>query len=170
MSPFKKKKLDFLTEPPRLLFQQDYYSIAWGLKHQGYYISSEGIKYSYNNPIKWNFYEKLRIDGTKEMSWGHDKISFIEKGKLLKNLVECEMKYTDNKIETDSIFSVIDELIKSDLIETRFGGCDMGLQSTSLLIYDDLNNNYKRILLECQGDFFLELNSEKKSFIYEKFK
>ena len=104
------------------------------------------------------------------MSWGQDKISFIEKGKLLNNLAECEMKYRDNKIGTDSIFSLIEELIKSNLIETGPGGCDMGLQSKSILIFDDFNNNYKRILLECQGDFFLELNSEKKSLIYEIFK
>jgi hypothetical protein len=51
-----------------------------------------------------------------------------------------------------------------------FGGCDMGLQSTSLLVFDNLNNTYKRILLGCQGDFLLELKTDKKKIIYDLIK
>jgi hypothetical protein len=50
------------------------------------------------------------------------------------------------------------------------GGSDMGLHSTSILVFDNLNNTYKRILLGCQGDFFLELNSDKKKIVYDLIK
>ena len=111
---FKIEKTDLLSETSLFLFQQDYYSIAWGLKHQGYYINSEGIKYSYNNLAKWNFYEKINKDGKNERSWGNDKISFIDKNNLLKNLNSCDISFTKYKIESDKILSVIDELTNSD--------------------------------------------------------
>jgi hypothetical protein len=167
---FKKAKPVLPLEAPRFLFQQDFYSIAWELKHQGYYINPEGIKYSYDNPANWNFYEKPNNDGKYERSWGIEKISFIEKNNLLKNLNSCDIRFTKNKIESDRILSLIDELTYSDLIEANMRGCDMGLHSSSLLVFDDLNNKYKRILLDCQGDRFLELNSDKKAMIYELFK
>jgi hypothetical protein len=159
-----------IAEPSQILIQQDYYSIAWGLKHNGYYISSEGIKYSYDKPKQWNFYERLNHNGPKERSWGNDKISFIERNKLLKNLGVCKISYTKSKFDQDKLFYIIDELTNSELIETMVGGCDMGLHSTSLLVFDNLNNTYKRILLGCQGDFFLELKTDKKKIIYDLIK
>ncbi len=157
-------------EPSQILIQQDYYSIAWGLKHNGYYINSEGIKYSYDNPPKWNFYERINNNGQKERSWGNDKISFIKKNKLLRNLEFCKISYSNSKFNQDKLFNIIDELTNSELIETMVGGCDMGLHSTSLLVFDSLNNTYRRILLDCQGDFFLELNTAKKTIIYDLIK
>ena len=158
------------AEPSQILIQQDYYSIAWGLKHNGYYMNSEGIKYSYDKPQKWNFYERLNSNGQKERSWGNDKISFIERNKLLMNLEFCEKSYSKSKFDQDNLLNLIDELINSELIETMVGGCDMGLHSTSLLVFDSLNNTYRRILLGCQGDFFLELNTDKRMIIYDLIK
>lgn len=158
------------TEPSHILIQQDYYSIAWGLKHNGCYINSEGIKYSYDKPKKWNFYQKLNSNGQKERSWGSDKISFIERDKLLMNLEFCKKSYLKNKFDENKLLNIVDELTNSELIETMVGGCDMGLHSTSLLVFDSLNNNYRRILLGCQGDFFLELSTDKKNIIYDLIK
>ncbi len=165
-----KCRSDLIVEPPHIIFQVDYYSIARGLKHSGYYITSEGIKYSYDKPSKWNFCEKLNQDVKKERSWSSDKLSFIEKNKLLQNLGSCEISSTPFIIEHENIISIIDELTNSELIEVGGGGCDMGLHSRSLLVFDNLNNNYKRILLGCQGDLDLELNSDKKRIIYDMFK
>lgn len=158
------------AEPSQILIQKDYYSIAWGLKHNGCYINSEGIKYSYDNPQKWNFYERINNNGQKERSWGNDKISFIEKNKLLKNLEFCNISYSISKFDQDKLFNIIDELTNSELNETMVGDCDMGLHSISLLVFDSLNNTYRRILLGCQGDFFLELNTDKKMIIYNLIK
>ena len=159
-----------IAEPSQILIQQDYYSIAWGLKHNGYYMNSEGIKYSYDKPQKWNFYERLNSNGQKERSWGNDKISFIERNKLLMNLDFCEKSYSKSKFDQDNLLNLIAELTNSELIETMVGGCDMGLHSTSLLVFDSLNNTYRRILLGCQGDFFLELNTDKRMIIYDLIK
>ena len=159
-----------IDEPSQVIIQKDYYSIAWGTKHHGYFISSKGIKYSYNEPKQWNFFERLNHNGQKERSWGNDKISFIERNKLMKNLESCEKSYTESKFDEDKIFSLIDEFTNSELIETVVGGSDMGLHSTSILVFDNLNNTYKRILLGCQGDFFLELNSDKKKIVYDLIK
>jgi hypothetical protein len=86
------------------------------------------------------------------------------------NLEFCEKSYSKSKFDQDNLLNLIDELTNSELIETMGGGCDMGLHSTSLLVFDSLNNNYKRILLGCQGDFFLELNTDKRMIIYDLIK
>ena len=165
-----KRSLGPIAEPPHYIFQEDYYSIARGLKHSGCYITSEGIKYAYDNPSRWNFYEILNQEGRKERSTGYDKLSFIERNKLLHNLGSCEISFTSSKIEQERIISIIDELTNSELIVAGGGGCDMGLHSRSLLVFDNFKNNYKRILLGCQGDSDLELNSDKKRIIYDIFK
>ncbi len=165
----KNVEIDWVADVPRILFQEDYYSIAWGLKHEGYYIDLEGKKYSYKQPLNWNFYEIQNKDGKMERSWGIEKIAFIEKNKLLENLSFCEINCTEKKIEAHEIDSLIEELIQADLVDTGFGGCDMGLHSTALFILDNINNTYKRILLSCQGDKFAMLNSPKAALIQQLF-
>jgi hypothetical protein len=165
----KNVEIDWGSDLPRFLFQEDYYSIAWGRNHGGYYIDLEGKKYSYKQPLNWNFYETQKKDGKMERSWGIEKIAFIEKNLLLENLSFCEISFTEQKIEAHEIDSLIDELIQADLVDTGFGGCDMGLQSKALLVFDNINNTYKRILLSCEGDKFAILNSPKTTLILQLF-
>lgn len=164
-----KDKLASRVEPPLILLQQEYYSLAWGLRHYGYYIASDGFKYSYNNPVKWNYYIKINKDLSEEKCLGNEKISFMEKKNLIQNLNFCEKTDTHKKIVTDQIMHLVDDLLNADLLKTMPGGNDMGLHSTALLVFDKSNNTYKRILLGCQGDFFLELNSNKNDLIFDFF-
>jgi hypothetical protein len=153
------------------IYQSEYYSLAWGKKHRGFYVLPNGDKYVYNNPKSFNFY---KIEGGNEFdtAWGDETNLTIAPELLFENLEKCTKKQgwlSFFRSKTLLKQQVLNELLKSNV--TSYGQilCDAGILSNSLLIYDDELQLYKRILLTARGDRKALNQSKYKSDVVWKY-
>ena len=130
----------FSIENTPYLYQSEFYSLAWGRKHYGFYIDPVGITYKYKMPENWNFIK-------------HD---IIEAEQLFQNIelsvVQLQFtKFLRRKIVIPD--AIIKDLMGSTIEDHGMVRNDAGDFSNSLLVYDSTIQKYRRILLNCDGDY-----------------
>lgn len=132
------------------LLTYEYYNISRGLKHDGFYIDPAGNILHYLMPKKWNFNTSSCNNNLTDFKY-HEIDGEISPEALFQNL--------QNLIKKNSIFNIINfdlaEILQDILgagYENTGGGCDMGIHSYSILIYDSTCDKYKNIILKTNGD------------------
>jgi hypothetical protein len=132
------------------LLTYEYFNLSRGLKRDGFYIDPSGNTLSYMMPKNWNFYKSSHNNNSNDFR-GHEIDGQISPQELFQNL--------QNLIKKDSIFNIINfdlAEIKRDILKAGYentaGGCDMGIHSFSILIYDSTCDQYRRIILKTTGD------------------
>ena len=139
-----------------VLLNYDFFSLAGG-GHYGYFLDARGNAYFYHNPRKWNYF-KSEEKNSETVFWGHEKDGTISREKLIQNLNGTENRLYDLPL-FDFRWEEMSEYIISSEYEIFNGGCDMGIQSHSLLIFDKESDLFKRIILSTKGDVSMKSNS-----------
>ena len=140
----------YSTQNLPFLLHYEYFNLAWGKIHEGYFIDSLGNILSYNMPTKWNFYTSLEKFSSKDFR-GNEIDGQISPKHLFENLNSLKKKSSDCNFININIDEIVQNLTKSDY-EYSYAGCDMGIRSYSILIFDNNCGQYKRIILKTIGD------------------
>ncbi|MEE1945061.1 hypothetical protein VRU48_08080 [Pedobacter sp. KR3-3] len=141
----------FTIENLPFIFQSEYYSLAWGKRHYGFYIAPDGRKYRYDMPEEWNFYSCPN----EKMVWGYETDGIISPESLFQNLrssTEVLRLFPMMRRKAPITQTIIDDLFAS---QVKYGDrymCDAGIRSNALLVYEQETGLYKRILLRASGD------------------
>jgi|GEM_PF-6878102 len=152
----------FRIEDLPFLYQSEFYSIAWGMKHYGFFIDPKGRKYNYriSNDYryavtdKWNWFKAV---GTVDHSGNivYEREATITPNNLFENLLNSvEYKpWFGYKKKTNIITEeMITDLLQSPIEDHGDIACDAGSFTNSLYVYDAEMDIYKRVLLSMDGD------------------
>lgn len=148
-----KEKIDpfnYSTKNLPFLLNYEYFNIAWGDEHEGYFIDTLGNILNYTLPAKWNFYISSEKP-TQNIFWGNEIDGQISPKHLFENLNSLKKEKSDVNIITIRIEEIVHSLTESGY-EHSFGACDMGIHSYSILIFDNTIDQYKRIVLKTVGN------------------
>jgi hypothetical protein len=149
----------FKVEQIPYIYQFEYLNNAWGRVHYGYFIDPDGNRYKYKDPKSWFF--NTKEDDVKPP---YDFKSF-ENRKRTSDTFEPEELFTNlrSSVKQTGLFSLfksklelsddtLQDLMTSEVKDFGPQGCDMGMKSNILWIYDAATMLYKRILLRAVGD------------------
>jgi hypothetical protein len=129
------------------IYQSEFYSLAWGLVHKGFYVDPRGITYKYNMPKDWKFYKsemqlenyKRRVEDARNII---DKDA-IEYGKI-KHIDEVDYSHiTPNGYETDGTIRP-EDLFQNLQNSSKYVGMFGALRKhnpISQIIIDDLKGS-----------------------------
>jgi hypothetical protein len=140
----------FTTDSIPFLFQYEYFNIAWGLEHEGFYLLPDGRKYSYNSHPRDNYdFRFYKIPKQKQdIVWGYETNGFIHPDDLFHNLSTSTLEAT-NILELDQ-----KETLKKikDVQDTAgfywgLSGTDSGVKSLAALYFNEKAGYYERVLL-----------------------
>jgi hypothetical protein len=171
------QKSVFSIENVPYLYQYEYLNKAWGIVHNGYFVMPDGSKYKYNSPKQWSYMTKLVIDKGDDLDAEEGRAYVVTKDTL-----EPEELFTNlrSSVKQRGLFSlfrsklelsddILQELMTSEVEDFGFRGCDMGMKSNILWIYDATTMLYKRILLSADGDIKARNQSTHSSNVVWKF-
>lgn len=155
--------MEFTVHNQPFIYQSEFYSIAWGMKHYGFFIDPKGHKYNYRSKDyryavtdKWNWCTPTGTDDAMQSTvYKHEKDGAITPNDLFENLLNSvEYKpWFGYKKKTNIITEeIIADLLKSSIEDYGQIACDAGCFSNSLYVYDAEMDIYKRILLSMDGD------------------
>jgi hypothetical protein len=164
----KKEPLKYSIQNLPFLLNYEYFSLAWGGEHKGYFIDVQGKILTYNMPEKWNYYISAE-EYSENVFWGYETDGHISPKNLFENLNSLKNTSIDNCFVKININEMLKSLIESGF-EYSFGGCDMGIRSYSILIFDKISGNYKRIILKTFGDKCITNKSSYTSELLKCFK
>lgn len=107
-SLFKKSRVEetvYTVDSLPYIYQSEFYSLAWGLVHKGFFVDPSGITYKYNMPKDWRFYtSEMQLEGRrKRMEDARDIIDMdaMKSGKI-NSINEVDYSHiTPNGYETD---------------------------------------------------------------------
>ncbi len=134
----------FFSATDEIVFQFEYINYAWGKQHRGFVITSDGTKYSYNNPETWVFPENDNVKAED----------------FLNNLSSCT---NDGKVDISKLNRMKALVLKVDenqLTKPKNTMFDAGSESYSFYVKDAVNGTYRRIILLNRGDWSQE-NEDK---------
>ncbi|MCB9034708.1 MAG: hypothetical protein H6553_12780 [Chitinophagales bacterium] len=138
----KKEKSTDSKLNPNILFQVEYYNMAWAYTHLGIFIDENGnvLKYNLSNnyPNNWK-----RVDS----------LDYISSKDLLSNI---NFATIDSQINVDTLLqkaTLIQATINGTLSDIQYLGADIGLHSYYCYYWDSNKNKYKRQLLFVTGDY-----------------
>lgn len=155
---FKKSSQELAFSPNSLpyIFQYEKYDAAWTRKRSGYFILPNGLLYNYNYSRKGNLKENyINNQNTKLSEMVEDyKMEDEVIPERLYNCIDKSSKSWFSKLSTFRIINatILDELINSEL-EYEDIGCDMGMKTKFIWIYDIKTQKYHRITLIGKGDY-----------------
>jgi hypothetical protein len=143
----------FSTENLPFLFQYEYFNIAWGLEHEGFYLLPDGSKYSYNaaknenvSSSEFRFDKIPRQDSTNER--GADTDVFITPDDLFHNLsISTFESITNIEQNPKEILRMIKAAQKSEYFHGFRAVTDRGVISQSALYFNTKSGHYERVLL-----------------------
>ena len=158
----------YSTQNSPFFFNHEYYSLAWGRKHKGYFMDSIGNMLRYNNPSKWNFYSSSE-EFSSNVFWGYETDGQISPKHLFENLNSLKIESSDSRVINIKIDEIVQSLTEAGF-ENSGGGCDMGINSYSILIFDNSCGLYNRIILKTTGDKCLLNKSDFTSELLKCFK
>lgn len=154
----------FNTDDLPFIYQSEFYSIAWGMKHYGFFIDPQGRKYNYrlskDNRYavndQWNFCETTDMvapsDNTAYRHEDHETITPDHLFENLMNSVEYKPWFGYKKKNNIITEEMIADLLLSPIEDYGDIACDAGSFTNSLYVYDAEMGIYKRILLSMDGD------------------
>ena len=148
-----------ITDLP-YLYQYEYLNKAWGVVHEGYFVLPDGSKYKYNSPKQWSYMTKLVIDKGDDLDAEEGRAYVVTKDTLEPEELFTNLRSSVKQTGLSSLFKsklelsddILQELMNSEVEDFGFRGCDMGMKSNILWIYDAATMLYKRILLHANGD------------------
>jgi hypothetical protein len=146
--------LNYSCDNLPFLLQYEYYSIAWGSRHEGYFIEPNGNVLSYKDPRNWNHY-KSDEEYSSNTFWGYETDGRICPKSLFENLDGLKKQSSNSGITTLNMNA---EMLQ-DLMESEFeygnGRCDAGVYSHAMIVFDKTSGSYKRIVLKTTGEKIL---------------
>lgn len=146
-----KKSYD-INDKQEILFQFEYLNYAWGFQHRGFIIDNKGNILTYNNPEKWNFWDKDLNLTAKQVD---------------ENLNMCNHTgRTVSEAELQKYAAYIKNIASSEVSAPKNVGADMG--SAEYICYDfsESSGTYKKHLIKMEGDFTCEnLNFYSKKVV-----
>ncbi|MBB6236910.1 hypothetical protein HDC90_001527 [Pedobacter sp. AK013] len=146
------------------IYQSEFYSIAWGMEHYGFFIDPQGRKYNYRISKdyryavtgKWNWFKTAKTgDPSDDTVYTCEEYGTITPNNLFENLMNSvEYKpWFGYKKKTNIITEeMIADLLQSPIKDHGDITCDAGSFTNSLYVYDAEMGIYKRILLSMDGD------------------
>ncbi|MGM9476501.1 hypothetical protein ACS5PU_08720 [Pedobacter sp. GSP4] len=167
---FEIKQLPFL-------YQSDYRNMAWEHEHYGFFIDPKGRKYKYRrsedyqyqNNSNWNEFS-VNYKFTEEyQQFTSSDCGIMSANDLFENLNNCVevkpwFKFLRRRNPITQI--MIDDLMQSKVKNGVGHGCtDSGILRNYVIVYDQENAIYKRILLSSYGEFRQENESKYTSTI-----
>lgn len=156
--------MEFTVHNQPFIYQSEFYSIAWGIKHYGFFIDPQGRKYNYRLSKdyryaisdKWNLCETIdKVAPSDNTAYRHEEYETITPADLFENLLNSvEYKpWFGYKKKTNIITKeMIADLLQSPIEDHGDIACDAGSFTNSLYVYDTEMGIYKRILLSMDGD------------------
>ena len=147
---FSTKKSEFSIQNSPFFLNYEYFNIAWGRNHEGFYIDPQGNILDYKMPKMWNYFSSSEIYSSNTF-WGYEIDGIIRAVDLIQNLNNCNLRIFKSQEIEINLVKIIQNLKESGFNEYG-GGCDMGIRSHSILVYDNLNDQYRRIILKTEGD------------------
>lgn len=160
ISIFKKepptRPNQFNADSLPFVYQSEFYSLAWGKVHHGFYILPDGTKYKYREPEQWNFHTTKEHEAFHGLntSWGYETDGLIAPNELFENLVNSkeEVPLFNFMRESNPInASILNDLQGAEIIDYGLLATDQGTLSNSVLVYNGTFKQYKRILLTSNG-------------------
>ncbi|RBQ05846.1 hypothetical protein [Pedobacter miscanthi] len=154
----------FKTDCLPFLYQSEFYSIAWGMEHYGFFIDPQGRKcnyriskdYRYGVTDKWNLSKTTdKVDPSDNTAYEHEEYETIAPDDLFENLlnsVEYKPWFGYQKKTNIITEEMIADLLQSPIEDHGDIALDAGSFTNSLYVYDAEMGIYKRILLSMDGD------------------
>jgi len=155
--------IDTDLNAPSFLLNYEYFSLAWGSEHEGYFIDPvQGSFIEYQNPKDWILFSSSEEYSTN-VFWGYETDGVIKKKDLLNNINNSKKRTVEPIMTNIKLDKIIQDLAESGF-DYLGGVCDMGITSYSILIYDPIKNVYRRNILKTEDD---ECLTSKSSFASE---
>jgi hypothetical protein len=165
---FRKSTQEIVFRPSSLpyIFQYEKHNAAWTKERSGYFIFPNGIIYDYYFSPKLNFNEDyLNNQNTKSSEMVEDyKMEEEVIPDILYNCIARSSKSWFSKLNSSKTINttILDQLINSELEYVQMG-CDMGMETKFIWIYNTKTLKYNRITLIGEGDYsVLNKSSETK--------
>jgi len=146
------------------IYQSEYYGIAWGIKHYGFFIDPQGRKYNYRISKEyryevtdnWNWFKTrdkvALLDKTAHRQERYETITPVDLFENLLNSVEYKPWFGYKKKTNVITEEMIVDLLQSPIEDHGDIAIDAGSFTNSLYVYDAEMGIYKRILLSMGGD------------------
>ena len=161
---------DFSVENLPFLFQEESYSVAWGIKHFGKFITPQGYCYAYEQPWPWNFcrFKPSSEDGgSVRHCYG-----YISSDDLLQNLYKSkvELPKLTAAIDIHSMYNQVEEIISTTpkIQISNFSLCDGPFIAQNIYIYRKKIEMYERFTLSHSGNIIVDHYSKEVSIILKK--
>lgn len=154
----------FNTDDLPFIYQSEFYSIAWGKVHYGFFIDPQGRKYNYRLSKdyryavtdKWNWCTPSgRVDPMQSTAYRYEENGLITPNDLFENImnsVEYKPWFGFKKKANIITGEIIADLLQSPIEDYGDIACDAGSFTNSLYVYDAEMGIYKRILLSMDGE------------------
>jgi hypothetical protein len=136
------KKSNVISERQKILFQFEYVNYAWGYRHTGFIIDSQGNVLTYENPENWNF-----LDDNHSIS-----------GNMVsENLKKCSpsgIKITPEELQKYAGY--IKNIASTKISALKNVAADAGSYEYFCFQYSETTESYKGYLIKMEGDFTCE--------------
>ncbi|CAH0186147.1 MULTISPECIES: hypothetical protein [unclassified Pedobacter] len=154
----------FSTVKLPFIYQSEFYSIAWGTEHYGFFIDPQGRKYNYrlSKDYRYAITDKWKwctptgmVDPMQKTVYEPEEDGEITPAELFENLtnsVEYKPWFGYKKKTNIITEEMIADLLQSPIEDHEDIACDAGSFTNSLYVYDAEIDIYKRILLSMDGD------------------
>ncbi len=161
---------DFSVDNLPFLFQEESYSVAWGIKHFGKFITPQGDCYSYEQPWPWNFC-RLSPSNRDGDSVQHC-YGFISAAGLFQNLYQSKKDFPnlDGAIDFHTMYKQVEEIISATPKIQIFNSslCDGPYVAQNVYIYREENKAYERFTLKHTGNILIDHDSNEINDIIKK--
>ncbi|KGO95674.1 hypothetical protein [Flavobacterium enshiense] len=105
---------DYSVQNLPFLLNYEYYSLARGLEHYGYFIDSLGNVLHYNRPKNWNDFTTVNNDNS-DVFWGYEIDGQITPNALFQNLNCIIRKSKSSTIINIDLVEILKILLMQDL-------------------------------------------------------
>lgn len=141
----------FFSVNDEIAFQFEYTNYAWGKQHYGFIITSDGTKYSFNNPENWISPEN----------------SIIKAEDLLTNLATCTNEGKVDLTELNRMKNLVLKVDETQLTKSQNTMYDAGSENYSFYVKDSAKGTFRQVTLLNRGDYFQKNADEDAQEIAE---
>ncbi len=151
-----REKIEFSPNSLPYIFQYEKHDAAWTRERFGYFILPNGLLYNYYYSPKGNLNEDyLNNQNTKSSEMVEDdKLEDEVIPETIYNCIARSSKSWFSKLNTSKTIdtTILDQLIDSELEYVQMG-CDMGMKTKFIWIYNIKTQKYHRSTLIGEGDY-----------------
>ena len=136
----QKSEEEFFSANDEIVFQYENINYAWGKQHRGFIITTDGTKYSYDNPENWIFPEESQLKAED----------------FINNLSVCTNDGTVDKAKLNRMKTLVLKVDENQLSKSQNKMYDAGSENYSFYVKDSAKDIYRQILLLNRGDWYQE--------------